>query len=383
MGANLKSDIMKVGQSISYRASNKMAKKGRAFYESQDFNDTNVRTEYTPPTEKVTPKDFWKNEQEQAELSQIGTLQEKLCKDKCKILFGTSSPKVAKLAHSMFTKMGFLNISISINVDDFIKSAKENQYNIIYSSYRFFNDDRCGRVVYNELKEFYAKKDWDFNYQIASDYTHSEQIHLQQAKIPVLLYGMGRDKPQDVYNEALSITSKYYIKYVIETLFGRDKAKEFEPIFDRISDKHLSRLEALLSKRNYKCLVVQPNEAEASVLQEVLKRDGFTEIEYATSSDQAISLIDSGDYDVVLSAYRLEDVMFSDANKISSHIKNSNIKSKFVIVNKYVEGEVDNLKRSGIRVVPKSDNNFEKDFTDLVNIYWIQKLKKLLIKGLR
>lgn len=136
---------------------------------------------------------------------------------------------------------------------------------------------------------------------------------------------------------------------------------EAEDLRYKMQPQVLAANESAVVRGMFRVLIVADSvRSQATMLQCIRVNLNFTNVVAVDSVAEAIEKLDQGEFDVVVSAYRMSK---ADGTEIHKHIEDRANKPFFIIATDYSDYEAVNLRKSGIIVLPKENSREDLELT--------------------
>lgn len=145
--------------------------------------------------------------------------------------------------------------------------------------------------------------------------------------------------------------------------------------------KQLAELEKTVSKNRFKILIVQNDNLGLFSLSKILKDINFKSIVCASSFSDAVSHLNNQKFNLVLSAYRLNDTR--DGRQLYLHIQEKQIDTQFLMVSDFNEFERNNLAHIKVPTLPAPKEAYApKEYKEIIKTKILQFYMANLIKDI-
>lgn len=364
---------VKVGETL-FKGQPK-AKTGKQYYQSTEFHQAISRDDYKRPHDSFVRLNVFPGKIGLEDIKTIDMLESKVCKSQFRICLCLDDDKVLKMTRECLNDYGYKNVKFVRTPKALQTYTKDNAFNLVLSQYDFF-DDEDGLNVYNDYAGKENKDNELMNVCLVSGYSPVQFMHIARTGVDILRC-LVQEESKEIFQKAIqTVTDLYYFMYLVEMVYGKEKAQEFRQRETRMNHT-TGDLEAMLNKCKFKIFLACSDELRTKMNVKTLNELGFTNIVTESCPKKAGTKLSQENYDLILSDYRFkrED---KDGKSVYDQAKD---KLNFVLTFGVEECEIKNLKIKKINVLDNATHlsvEYWEEVRQTVLGYYIEFVRKKL-----
>lgn len=340
--------------------------------------ESDLRKEARTKIEKIFSKH--KKQQIIDDIKEIGKIENSLCRSQFVIGVVEGNKQIDTMIMKIGKAMGFSNFQF---YKDWLAlkaeiGMEERVLGCILSPYRV-KKGLDGRLMFDEIKR--RHEEYQHSFALVQGYDTHEYFNLYRAKYPVLNTVFGQESTRNYIECIDKLIRGFYIINLVDLVMGPEFVSSLRSKQVKIN-KPLSWLESAVAKSQFKVLVVDDEPGLAKINSDLIRIEGFSNVDEVHSVEGAKQAINAKQYDLVVSDYRLD--YKNDADKIYDFLaERKNMKRHvpdFVVCSGYGLNEMRNLAAKGVPTLEKvSDGSgFQEDLIDTVKGYYVMRVRELI-----